>query len=107
MYSDRSQPDEISACAAYSPNGVDNLTTAVFSYNDGTRAMMNCGMVLKTGADLRIDQLRIEGTEGSIRSTGEFNGCGDMTYTVIKDGKEVARTVGVRAKAEILAMLGL
>ena len=50
-------------------------------------------MVLQTDADLRIDQLRIEGTEGSIRSTGEFNGCGDMTYTILKKGKEEVRMV--------------
>ena len=87
------QPDEIQASGVFSPGGVDVLTNALFSYKDGTKAMMNCGMILKTGADLRVDQLRIEGTDGSIRSTGEFNGCGDMTYTVIKDGKAEEKTV--------------
>ena len=87
------QPDEIHASAVYLPSGVDALTSAVFSYSDGTKAMMNCGMVLKTGADLRVDQLRIEGTEGSIRSTGAFNGCGDMSYTVIKDGKAQEKVI--------------
>ena len=87
------QPDEICASAVFSPQGVDVLTNALFSYHDGTKAMMNCGMVLKTEAQLRVDQLRIEGTEGSIRSTGEFNGCGDMTYTLIRDGKTEVKTV--------------
>ena len=89
------QPDDIRASAVFSPEGVDVLTSAVFSYNNGTKAMMNCGMILKTGADLRIDQLRIEGTEGSIRSTGEFNGCGEMDYTIIKDGKEKTKRISV------------
>lgn len=87
------QPDEIHATGVFSPEGVDVLTNAVFQYRDGAKAMMNCGMVLKTDADLRIDQLRIEGTDGSIRSTGEFNGCGDMTYTVMKNGIEEVKMI--------------
>jgi predicted dehydrogenase len=55
--------------------------------------MMNCGMVLETEADRRLDQLRIEGTDGSIRSTGEFNGCGAMKYTLIKNGTSEEKTV--------------
>ncbi|MCR5160659.1 MAG: Gfo/Idh/MocA family oxidoreductase [Lachnospiraceae bacterium] len=89
------QPDKIKAAADFSPEGIDLLTTAIFTYDDGIRAMMNCGMVLATEASRRLDQLRIEGTEGSIRSTGEFNGCGEMTYTVIKDGMEEVKTVSV------------
>ena len=87
------QSDEIHAAAVFSPEGIDILSNALFQYRDGAKAMMNCGMVLQTDADLRIDQLRIEGTEGSIRSTGEFNGCGDMTYTILKNGKEEVRMV--------------
>ncbi|MCR5162031.1 MAG: Gfo/Idh/MocA family oxidoreductase [Lachnospiraceae bacterium] len=89
------QPDKIRAAADFSPEGIDLMTTAIFTYDDGTHAMMNCGMVLATGASRRLDQLRIEGTEGSIRSTGEFNGCGEMTYTVIRDGAEEVKTVSV------------
>ena len=89
------QPDEVKACADFSPEGIDLMTTAIFAYKDGIRAMMNCGMVLATDASKRIDQLRIEGTEGSIRSTGEFNGCGEMTYTVIRNGAEETKTVTV------------
>ena len=90
-----SQPDDVQACGTFSPEGVDMLTSAVFTYRSGAKAMMNCGMVLHTDADLRIDQLRIEGTEGSIRSTGEFNGCGEMTYTIIKNGTQTVKTVSV------------
>ena len=87
------QPDEIQACAVFSEEGVDVLTSAVFSYQNEAKAMMNCGMVLKTEADRRLDQLRIEGTDGSIRSTGEFNGCGAMKYTLIKNGTSEEKTV--------------
>ena len=86
-------PDGIKAVAAFSPEGVDVLTTAVFSYSDGMKAMINCGMVLKTGADRRLDQLRIEGTEGSIRSTAEFNGCGNLNYTITKNDASETRYV--------------
>lgn len=86
-------PDDIKAVAAFSPEGVDVLTTAVFSYSDGMKAMINCGMVLKTGADRRLDQLRIEGTEGSIRSTAEFNGCGNLNYTITKNDASETRYV--------------
>ena len=57
------QPDEIHAASIFSPEQVDLLTNALFLYNNGTKAMMNCGMVLDTDAGLRIDQLRIEGTK--------------------------------------------
>ena len=89
------QPDGIQAVGAFSPEGVDVLTSAVFTYNDGAKAVMNCGMVLETEADKRIDQLRIEGTDGAIWSTGAFNGCGTMSYTVIKGGKAEEKTVEV------------
>lgn len=78
-------PETVKAIAEFSPEGVDVLTGAFFTYSDGMKAFMNCGMVLKTGADKRLDQLRIEGTAGSIRSTAEFNGCGDMVYTLTTD----------------------
>ena len=80
------EPDSIKAMGAFSPEGVDVLTSAIFTYSGGMKAFMNCGMVLQTNADKRIDQLRIEGTKGSIRSTAEFNGCGELVYTVIRDG---------------------
>lgn len=83
------------AAAIFSPEGIDVLTTAVFSYKDGVKAMMNCGMILATNADKRIDQLRIEGTGGSITSTGEFNGCGEMSYIITRDGMAEEKTVKV------------
>lgn len=89
------EPDEIRAAGIFSPEGIDVLTTAVFSYKDGVKAMMNCGMVLATDLDKRIDQLRIDGTEGSITSTGEFNGCGEMSYIITRDGLAEEKTVSV------------
>lgn len=90
------EPDEIKAVGALSPEGVDVLTTAIFTWKDGMKAMMNCGMVLKTEGNKRLDQLRIEGTEGSIRSTAEFNGCGNLSYTLIKDGNTKEKYISSR-----------
>ncbi len=89
------QPEHVKASAAFSPEGVDVLTSAVFSYDDGVKAAMICGMVLETEADKRIDQLRIEGTDGAIWSTAPFNGCGTMSYTIRKDGQAEEKTVTV------------
>lgn len=90
------EPDEIKAIGTFSPEGVDVLTAAIFTWEDGMKALINSGMVLQTGADKRLDQLRIEGTEGSIRSTAEFNGCGNLSYTVIKDGQAKEKYISAR-----------
>ena len=47
-------------------------------------------MVLPEG---RLDRFRICGTEGEIVSPVEFNQCGEITYTVIRNGVEETKTV--------------
>ena len=89
------QPQQIKASAFFSPEKVDRLTTALFCYDDGAVASIRCGMVLKTDADKRADYLRIDGTEGTLLSDGEFNGCGEMTYTIIRGGESEVKTVSV------------
>ena len=89
------EPDEVKAVGVFSLEGVDVLTSALMTYPDGMKAFVNSGMVLATSADKRIDQLRIEGTEGSIRSTAEFNGCGEMEYTVIRNGRTERKVISV------------
>lgn len=79
------QPDGIKALVSYNTAGVDDFVSALFLYEDGAKALMNCGMVLQTAAGKRADRLVIEGTDGAIYSDGEFNGCGTMTYKVIKN----------------------
>ncbi len=88
-------PEEIKAIGTFSPEGVDVLTSAIFTYENGIKALINCGMVLQTEANKRIDQLRIEGSKGSIRSTSEFNGCGNLSYTIINDEKTVKEYIAV------------
>ena len=81
------EPDGVKAIGVFSPQGVDILVSAIFTYQDGLKGFVNCGMVLQTKANRRIDQLRIEGTEGSIRTTAPFNGCGNLSYTLIKNDR--------------------
>ena len=89
------EPDDVKASAVFSEQGIDLLTSAVFSYKCGMKALMNCGMVLKTGARKRIDRLFIDGTEGSILTEAPFNGCGDMAYRISKEGRTEEKTVSV------------
>lgn len=80
-------PDKVKAIGAFSPEGVDVLTSAIFTYADGMKAFVNCGMVLQTNASKRIDRLQIEGTKGTICSDAEFNECGELRYWINKDGQ--------------------
>lgn len=89
------QPDSIRALSSFNSYGVDDFVSALFMYEDGSKALMNCGMVLQTAAGKRADRLVIEGTDGAIYSDGEFNGCGIMTYKVIKDGIVTEKEVPV------------
>lgn len=89
------EPDDVKASGIFSAEKVDLLTSAVFSYESGTKALLNCGMSLKTGAGKRIDLLRIEGAKGSVYSTAPFNGCGDMSYTICSDGRTEEKHISV------------
>ncbi len=89
------QPDTIRAVSSFNTGGVDDFVSALFLYEDGAKALMNCGMVLQTAAGRRADRLVIEGTDGAIYSDGEFNGCGTMTYKLIKDGIITEKEVSV------------
>lgn len=89
------QPDAVKAIGSFNAGGVDDFVSALFLYEDGAKALMNCGMVLQTAAGKRADRLVIEGTDGAICSDGEFNGCGTMTYKLVKDGIITEKEVSV------------
>ena len=89
------QPAQIEASAIFTPEKVDRLTTAVFSYEDGAAAGIRCGMVFKTEGNQRNDLLRIAGAEGTIVTDGEFNGCGEMSYTILKGNTKTVKTICV------------
>ena len=86
------EPEKVQAVSDFSEQGVDVYTTGLLTFSGGKRASFQCGMVLKTDADERIDRFQIHGTKGSIRSAAEFNQEGLLEYVVCtKDGKTVKK----------------
>jgi hypothetical protein len=70
--------------------GIDLFTSALLLYDNGAVANLDCGMLLPEG---RLDRFRIHGTLGTIVSPVEFNQCGEIPYTVIRNGVEETKTV--------------
>ena len=84
------EPDEVRATAQFSEKKIDLFTSALLLYGNGAVANLDCGMVLPEG---RLDRFRICGTLGEISSPVEFHQCGEIPYTVTRDGKSVTKTV--------------
>ena len=84
------EPDTVLAAAQFSEKKVDLFTSALLLYNDGAVANLNCGMLLPQG---RLDRFHLYGTSGEIVSPAEFNQCGEIPYTVIRDGVSTTKTV--------------
>lgn len=87
------EPDQIQAISDFSEQNVDMYTAALFTYKDGKRAAMNCGMPLMTNADHRIDRFQIHGTKGYIKSDVEFNQSGQLSYEICIDGQKQIKTI--------------
>ncbi len=84
------EPDEVQAAARFSEKQIDLFTSALLSYKDGPLAKIDCGMLPVSG---RQDGLCIFGTEGKILSPVEFNQCGEIPYTVERNGVKETKTV--------------
>ena len=84
------EPDEVRASAQFSEKKIDLFTSALLLYDNGTVANLDCGMLLPEG---RLDRFRIHGTLGTIVSPVEFNQCGEIPYTVIRNGVKETKTV--------------
>ena len=90
------EPERIQAIGDFSEENIDVNTTAMMSFKSGARAVMHCGMLLSTQIEDkfdRIDNFRIHGTKGSIRSDAQFNQCGQLTYVVSVGNKEEVKVV--------------
>ena len=89
------EPKTIKAVSSFSQEGIDTYTSVLMEYADGKKAAFSCGMVLETNLDRHIDRFEIQGTKGSVIGTGfEFNGDGDLSYTVkYFDGTEEVKVV--------------
>lgn len=87
------EPKEIKAIASFSDQGIDIHDNVWMEYESGKRATFMCGICL-TG-DQRIDRWSIYGTKGYIKVEEEFNGEGELSYTICTEGKEQIKTVKV------------
>ena len=62
------EPVKIQAVSDFSEDNIDVYTTALLTFENGKRAVLNCGMCLKTEGDQRIDRFQIHGTKGYLKS---------------------------------------
>ena len=86
------EPDTILAKAQFSGRGVDLFSSALLLYENGPVVNLDCGMLPQIG---RLDRFHVLGTEGEIHSPVEFNQCGEIPYTVVRNGKAETKTVTV------------
>ncbi len=84
------EPDQVMASAKFSEGGVDLFTSMQMLYDSGLIAHLDCGMMLPAG---RMDRFHLFGTKGEIHSPVEFNQCGEISYTVVRDGTRETKTV--------------
>ena len=87
------EPENIQAVGDFSEQGIDVYTTGLLSFHSGKKAAFNCGMLLKTDEDKRIDRFQIHGTKGCIRSEAQFNQQGVLQYVLTTDEGEWVKTV--------------
>ena len=84
------EPDTVLAHAQFSDKGVDLFSSALLLYENGPVANLDCGMLPQIG---RMDRFHLFGTKGEIHSPVEFNQCGELPYTIIRNGEKETKTV--------------
>ena len=84
------EPDTVKATAQFSDKKIDLFTSALLLYENEAVANLDCGMLLPTG---RLDRFHIHGTLGEIVSPVEFNQCGEIPYTIIRNGVKETKMV--------------
>ena len=73
------EPGRIDAVSSFSEEKIDTFTTAVFEYESGMKAHIDCGMVLETEKNCSLDRFQIHGSKGSLVSVDfGFNAPGDI-----------------------------
>lgn len=90
-------PARIHASASRSKEGIDTCTTAILEYENGSKAHIDCGMVLETEKNSSLDRFQIHGSKGSVASVDfGFNAPGTLSYRLRTfDGKDELRSVEV------------
>ena len=78
------EPADVKATAHFSPAGIDLATSALLIFDNEAAAGADCGMIPGIG---RLNRFHLIGTEGEIHSDLEFNQCGEVAYTLRRNGK--------------------
>ena len=86
------EPAQVQATAQFNEQGIDLFSSALFRYENGAVANLDCGMLANTN---RLDRFHILGTRGEICSPIQFNQAGDIPLTIIHDGRTETRTIRV------------
>lgn len=91
------EPGRIDAVSSFSEEKIDTFTTAVFEYESGMKAHIDCGMVLETEKNCSLDRFQIHGSKGSLVSVDfGFNAPGTLSYRIrTYDGRDELRRVEV------------
>ena len=90
----------VKADAELDASGVDHLASVLIGFENGARATFNAGMILGTDTCDRYDRLFIHGSKGYIRSDTEYNGEGELSFTVTvknEQGERLTHTETVTA----------
>lgn len=77
-------------------DGVDAFTASIVKFKNGVRASFDVGMVLGEDSNARYDRLFIHGTRGDIRSEAEYNGAGELSYRIIRNGDVAEKRIHVK-----------
>ena len=83
----------VKAVADMNEYGADINTAVILTLENGIRASFQVGMLLGQDTDDRYDRLYVYGTKGYIKSDVEYNQAGELSYTVVSEGKEEKKTV--------------
>ena len=89
------EPETVQAVSSFSPEHIDVLTTGMFTFKSGAKAIFTCGMLLEKDAGKRLDRFQVHGTNGFIRCDARFNQDGDLSYTLCVNGTVEEKRVHV------------
>ncbi len=88
-----SDPAYVLAGAEFNDKGADVFTSALMRFENDVRAAFTVGMIFPAGTDARKDRLYIHGSKGTIGSDVEYNQAGELSYTILSEGKKIERTL--------------
>lgn len=84
-------PKEVKAIAHFTDQGVDDLADLLFSYEDGKKLNISCGMCTSQ----RADRFYLYGTEGTLEAPIPYNAKGKLQFSLVKGDVTTTKTMEV------------